>query len=514
MVNQDPPSQMVGSYELLEKIHEGGMGAIYRARHRFLKRICVVKAIRAELEGDVDLERRFLQEATAATHLRHPNIAEIYDFFVAEDGRRYIVMELIRGRSLAGLLRSAGPPPLALTLAIGRQALRALGFLHKNNFVHRDVSPDNLMLTEDVDGEVLLKVIDLGIVKSLEGTQKLTQTGTFLGKTFYAAPEQFGGAGGDEGVDARSDLYSLGVVLYELLTNALPIQGSDHLAIISGHLFRPPLPFALTDPRGRVPEELRGVVLKALAKPKDERFQTASEFAAELARCADRLTGDEDATMVLVDPPRRGAAKLAEPAGASHTPPAESAWRRPASTGTAHGPEASDRARDAPTLLARTGAALTATLRLVEHPARWLLLGGAVIVIAWLAVSRLSQETGVVPRQPAPRGALAKSPIRVPSAPAPEPLRQVPVDASPWAEVVNVVREDGTAVDIGAQRFTPLVLELAPGSYAITLQGGTRTERRTAKLTIPSDPQAQVPSIRLTFPGLDAEGYLKSGRLP
>ncbi len=290
-----PNRRIEGKYEILQKIREGGMGAIYKVRHRLLDEIRVIKMMRPQLDADAEFKARFIREARVAIKLRHPNVAHLYDFTIGDDDVAFIVMEFIDGRTLEELLKAVGPPPLGLAIEVAQQSLRALGYLHSKGFVHRDISPDNLMLTEDPDGNPQVKLIDLGIAKVVGGPDAhLTKTGTFLGKLRYASPEQFGAAGGPS-ADARGDLYSFGVVLYELLTGVHPILGSDPSSIIAGHLFRPPQPFKETDRQGRLPPALRAAVLRALAKNPDERFATAREFAQELAACrqaGDLLQGD------------------------------------------------------------------------------------------------------------------------------------------------------------------------------------------------------------------------------
>lgn len=276
--------QIDGKYEILGKLREGGMGSLYKVRHRLLDEVRVVKVIRSRSDavGEEGADR-FLAEARAAIKLRHPNVAVLHDFAAGEDGQAFIVMEYIDGWNLLEVLSGFGPPPVPLTLEIARQSLKALGYLHRHKIVHRDVSPDNLMLTRDVDGHPLVKLIDLGIAKTLEGQGALTTTGVFLGKPRYGSPERFSGAGWDE----RSDLYSFGVVLYELLTGRPPVTGSDPASLMAGHLFRPPVDFAESDPEGRVPPELRALVLRALAKKPEERIGSAEEMLWELTLLAD-----------------------------------------------------------------------------------------------------------------------------------------------------------------------------------------------------------------------------------
>ncbi|HEV7765434.1 MAG TPA: protein kinase [Thermoanaerobaculia bacterium] len=283
------PPELDANYELLEEMHEGGMGAVYKARHRHLDEPCVIKVMHSRLNDIVSARDRFFREAKQGKQLRHRNIAEVLAFFVASDGKAYLVMEYVDGENLREFLTRQGPLPARLVAAIGIQALSALAYLHSRQIIHRDISPDNLMLTTGGTDGPLVKLIDLGIAKSLDETMSLTGTGLFIGKIRYASPEQF-----MQNVDARSDLYSLGVVLYELATGASPVRETDTMAIIAASLRNEPLrPFSETDPQGRVPLNLRAVVLKALQKKPEDRFQTASEFKEalqEVLAAADRTT--------------------------------------------------------------------------------------------------------------------------------------------------------------------------------------------------------------------------------
>lgn len=306
-----------GKYEILEKLREGGMGAIYKVRHRLLDELRVVKVIRSNMAPSPDAGDRFLREARVAIRLRHPNIAQLHDYAIADDGNAYIVLELIDGWTLQEILQRHGPPPIALSLEIARQSLKALGYLHRQKIVHRDVSPDNLMLTRDADGHAQVKLIDLGIAKAFGGAAGLTTTGIFLGKPRYASPEQFSG----RGLDARSDLYSFGVVFYELLTGRCPIFGNDPASFMAGHLLRPPLPFAESDPEGKLPAALRELLLKALAKEPDQRFGSAEELLWAVTMVQDQFepptTADLEAALAPV-PEEEAPSLPARPGSTQH----------------------------------------------------------------------------------------------------------------------------------------------------------------------------------------------------
>jgi serine/threonine protein kinase len=269
------PRELASRYEVLSMMGEGGMGAVYKVRHNELDRICVIKVMQAQLQTNPQLRERFLGEARKGALVSHPNIATVLDFFVGSNGTACLVMEYVDGKNLADVLESE-PEPLNYKTAadIIIQALDALACLHSKKLVHRDISPDNLMLTYDPAGHRVVKLIDLGIAKSLEPASGPGSTVFFVGKSAYAPPEQFGNQ-----VDTRSDIYSMGVVLYKLLTKALPIVAKDFAAYYAAHLQNElPRSFSETDPQGRVPESIRRVVLKALQKTPEDRYQTAEEF--------------------------------------------------------------------------------------------------------------------------------------------------------------------------------------------------------------------------------------------
>ena len=273
--------EIEGKYEVLAKLGEGGMGAIYKVRHVLLDEIQVIKTIRPNLQQDQDLQGRFLREAQVAAKLRHPNIATIHDFSFSKSGEAYIVMSFIEGQNIRDYLRSGGRLSIEQVIEVGKQALDALGYLHSKSFVHRDISTDNMMVTWH-EGQPHVTLIDLGLAKSLETQQWHTKTGMVVGKVRYISPEQLNAGVEGVEVDARSDLYSMGVVLYELLTGQFPIVGQDDMSLIAGHLYRPPRSFDETDPHAKIPPAIRAAVMKALEKKAEYRYTSAREFAQAL----------------------------------------------------------------------------------------------------------------------------------------------------------------------------------------------------------------------------------------
>ena len=268
-------------FEVIAKLGEGGMGTVYKVRHRSLDEIQIVKTMQAHFSSNEALRNRFINEARRGMRLRHPHIAGVHDFAVCADGTGYIVMEYVHGLNLRDMLATRGPLPLPMIGEIAVQTLDALGYLHNEKFVHRDISPDNLMV-QVTDGRPFVKLIDLGISKSLESGQTMTATGQFLGKVQYAAPEAFGGE-----LDGRSDLYSFGVVMFNLLTNADPFAGETPRQIISAQLFQPPRRFEDAAPDVPVPEAIQRVVYRALEKEPDKRYADAAEFIAAVEEAFD-----------------------------------------------------------------------------------------------------------------------------------------------------------------------------------------------------------------------------------
>ena len=294
-----------GRYRIVRKLGSGGMADVYLAEDEELGRRIAIKILNDRHANDESFVERFRREAKNAAGLSHPNIVSIYDRGEAE-GTYYIAMEYLDGRSLKELVVARGPLPIGDAIDATRQVLAALRFAHRKGVVHRDIKPHNVMA--DADGR--LKVTDFGIARA--GVSQMTEAGSIIGTAQYLSPEQARGAA----VDQRSDLYSVGIVLYEMLTGKTPFSGETPVEIAMKHLSDPPRPPSLERPD--ISPDLDMVVLRALAKSPDERFQTAEEMDAELDRVGQGLgvtaaTADA-ATMVLsgadaaptsIIPPRR-----------------------------------------------------------------------------------------------------------------------------------------------------------------------------------------------------------------
>ncbi len=259
------PGEHLGDYKVLRLLGAGGMGEVYQVRNTLSDRIEAMKVLPGALQANKDLQERFLREIKISAALRHPHIAELHTA-QRVDGLLVMVMEFVDGVTLDYLTRN-GPLPLKNALHYTVQVLDALAFAHQRGVVHRDIKPQNVMVTEGDS----VRLMDFGIARSL-GDQSLTMTGMTLGSLFYMSPEQIRG---DE-VDGRSDLYSMGVLLYEMATGQRPFEGTSGYTVMAAHLEKaPPAP---VDRNPELPGALSELILRALAKDKAARFQSAQEF--------------------------------------------------------------------------------------------------------------------------------------------------------------------------------------------------------------------------------------------
>src|SRR5437762_851898 len=285
-----------GKYQIIDRLGIGGMGEIFKVRHIHLNELRVIKIMRPNVAADDQGMQRFLQEARTSTMIKHSNLAMLYDFAQLEDGSYYMVWEFIDGTNIQKWIAQNGPIPPRLTVDIAIQALHGLEHLHSMGLIHRDISPENIMLSQDHHGKLLVKVIDFGIAKSLaegDSGQGLTQTGMFLGKLKYASPEQAGFLKEGERLDPRSDLYSFGIVLYEMLAGRAPFQATNPHGYILKHVTEKPAPIAVTNPNAKVPASLESIIMRSLEKTRDTRFATAGEFAHALEAIRNTIPPDQ-----------------------------------------------------------------------------------------------------------------------------------------------------------------------------------------------------------------------------
>jgi len=318
-------------YEILGRIGIGGMGVVYRGRHLTFNEVCAIKIVNDAIAGDANFLQRFQTEAVVTRKLRHPNAVRVDDFDYTDDGRPFIVMELVEGKNIGEILHEEGPLRVPRAVRVATQAARALGVAHKLGIVHRDIKPGNIILTKDEHGQETAKVLDFGIAKLLEsaGDAKpgMTMTGMMVGTPLYMSPEQFMGKKAGDDIDGRTDIYSLGVVLYQMVTARLPFEGDTIYSLMMQHMegnARPPHELV---PELNIPESLSRVILKAIDKSRDKRFQTAEEFITGLDQAEnDQKTSSQLANAVVERDPsandellEKPITDFAAPAGASQT---------------------------------------------------------------------------------------------------------------------------------------------------------------------------------------------------
>jgi len=272
-----------GRFHVKRKLGEGGMGVVYEAEQTAFGRKVALKLLHPHVTDKI-LFARFRNEAAAASRLDHPNTITVFDFGEAEAGSLYIAMELIEGASLDEEIRKGGALEWRRAARIAKQICGSLANAHENGVVHRDLKPENVMLLERDTEKDFVKVLDFGIAKIMAGDgedqrQALTKTGMVLGTPQYMSPEQIRG----EKVDARSDIYSTGVIVYQMLTGALPFNSGTPMGLLTKHLMDQPPPFAQVSPANQVPPQLERLVMRMLAKTAGERPQTMHEVAERIA---------------------------------------------------------------------------------------------------------------------------------------------------------------------------------------------------------------------------------------
>jgi eukaryotic-like serine/threonine-protein kinase len=462
-----------GKYQILSRLGIGGMGEVYKVLHLHLNAIRVIKLMRANIATDPAAHERFLREARLATKIHHPNVATLFDFSTLDETSRYMVWEYIEGINLHELIDQRGPlsPRYAARLAI--EALLGLDAIHRAGIVHRDVSPENLMITRDDEAVERVKIIDLGIAKGSGGEDNNTKTGMFVGKWKYCSPEHLGMLPPGERIDGRADLYSFGIVFYEMLTGVPPFQADTPHAFLMMHASQRPRALRETNPGVSAPPELEALIFRALEKDRNQRFASAREFAHAIEQIAPALSDEAGAppplpaTAELTDEATRIAARersdaatVISVAGHAPTVAGEHPFARDQQPGRDQQPAVQR-------TLNRVPPAEEAQEAAPSRKGRGLAIAIIAIVVLVLAavVVWMKTRTEETPNVAAPPvAAAAVPPPAIATAPG-----HLGINAFPWANVTSIRNVDRNEnVEIGAL-VTPAPIDLPPGRYEVTL---------------------------------------------
>jgi serine/threonine-protein kinase len=552
-----------GKYQILDRLGVGGMGEIFKVRHIHLNELRVIKIMRPNVAADDQGLQRFLQEARTSTMIKHRNLAMLYDFAQLDDGSYYMVWEFIDGTNIQKWIAQNGPVPPRLTVEIAIQALNGLEHLHSMGLIHRDISPENIMLSQDYQGRLLVKVIDFGIAKSLaegEAGHGLTQTGMFLGKLKYASPEQAGFLKEGEHLDARSDLYSFGIVMYEMLAGRAPFQATNPHGYILKHVTEKPAAIAETNPEAKVPPQLESLIFKSLEKSRDNRFAGAADFATALENVRSSIPPDAkyglgekmvtlSAAKTLADLPKFTAPTPTMPSGAAATQQTM-AGTQMTSGATLGSNEATvvERGVTGPTAARPTIGSNEATViervggtqaaaTVLEPKAGWSgsapaeatvlerQVGapakkntGMIAAIAAVVVIAILGGVWYAMRKPAPAVTPVATTTAVPSGTqvtaTATPANSMAGDrgvlllsASPWGDLEKIVSADNQkAVDLtDEKRSTPTRIELAPGKYLVTVNGPNGAKTVDVSIEAGKPTRKAVETGRVNYDELEKE---------
>ena len=277
-------SLLADRYKIKDRLGSGGMGIVYRAEHVALHKDVAVKVLLPELSSIRSVAERFEREALSLSRLDHPGIVRVIDFGSTDQGLLYLVMDFVEGEPLSDIIRREAPFTAERAVSLCLQILLALDHAHGIGVVHRDLKPDNIMIVDPGTRSESIRILDFGIAKMLEesnqDTEPLTQAGMVFGTPEYVSPEQ--AAGEPDKVDMRSDLYTVGVILYEMLSGRRPFEATSRMALLNQHMTKKPPPLAVDRPDRVIPKGLADIVMKALAKNRRDRFQSALEFYSAL----------------------------------------------------------------------------------------------------------------------------------------------------------------------------------------------------------------------------------------
>ena len=288
-----PPDPLVGRtidgrYLIERVLGEGGMGLVYQAKHAVLNKALAIKVLRPEVSKDEEIITRFRQEAQSASSIGNQHIIDISDFGTLPDGSTYFVMEFLEGMDLTTAIEQERPMADWRVVHIAKQLCQALGAAHQRGIVHRDLKPDNIFLIRRSGDQNFVKVLDFGIAKVGGGTKRLTKAGQVFGTPHYMSPEQCAGTG----TDHRTDIYAMGVILYEMTAGRVPFDADNLMGILTKHMYEQPIPPHTLPPPVEVSPPLEAIVLKCLEKQADARYQSMEEVYQDLVKVEQGLTPD------------------------------------------------------------------------------------------------------------------------------------------------------------------------------------------------------------------------------
>jgi serine/threonine-protein kinase len=438
-------SVLRGKYRLLAKVGQGGMGSVYKALHLAFDEMRAIKVIAPELLTDELFVKRFKHEAVITRRLQHPNAVRVDDIDEAEDGRPFIVMEFIEGKSLKKLIREEGPLPFLRVCSIIKQSASALEAAHKLGMVHRDIKPDNIALVDTPEGE-MVKVLDFGIAKVKEARMgegaglTLTGAGVVIGTPQYMSPEQAMGKRGDD-LDGRADLYSLGIVMYQMLSADLPFRADTTMEMLLAHMQKAPSPIREAHPELQVPESVASLTMRLLEKDRDKRPASARVLIQEIEKIEQEMSSPAKTRILTKDEMMR-AAEAGGPSGSNRGSAAAAPARPPAPP--APPPQAVrpvEPPKPAPPPVVRPQPqVIAAPLRAKRPESRWGLWVALIVLLVGIGGGGLyiatrpsasspesapSSSQPANPNPPAPNSTTTPSPA-VPQAPQPESVANPP----------------------------------------------------------------------------------------
>jgi len=510
----NPDDAMIGTlaagrYRILKLLGEGGMGQVYLAEHVAIEKRVALKILRAEFAAKGEIVTRFQQEAISASRIKHPNVLDVFDFGRLENGCFFLAMEFLEGNDLADELSRRRVLDAPSGIRIAMQICRALAAAHANGVVHRDLKPENVFLQRTADGEEIVKIVDFGIAQlrerdteTVQPKRRLTRTGMIFGTPEYMAPEQAGG----KHADPRSDIYSVGIIMYEMFTGAVPFTGDTFLGVLAKHLSEPTPLMSVIYPQVAISSSLQRVIMRALEKDPTVRHQSMLEFAEAISTSTDAavlgyrprvVTASEHLSLPLAHAP-------STPTQSQFSPSTPS----PAPLRTSPGP---GRARDTEAARAETLIGAEASTRSSNSRGKrpWVTALVAGIAVAgaamWFFTHRSRDSTNPLPETRAALAAVPAAPITAGPAISAAPVASEHAAVTPTISIhLDVATEPSGAILLknGFQVCdqTPCEVVVAPAE-TVEFQAGKGPLKGSAKVLAQRD---QKVTIKLLAPAVSA----------